>query len=134
MTRRRAEVRAGVEQPTRHARMPRIDDALIARVFRTARGERWSVPIAAFAEALERSVAHWSGDRTPSAADCERYLVSLHLEDLGARLRMRGSGTARRGTISCWSIGRASIAPPTRSIAAVARGSSPTRSTASFLG
>jgi RNA polymerase sigma factor (sigma-70 family) len=40
------------------------------------------VSVAAFTEALERSVSHWSAGRTPSAAECERYLMALHLEDL----------------------------------------------------
>jgi RNA polymerase sigma-70 factor (ECF subfamily) len=61
--------------------MSRIDDGQIARLYRKAQAGRWGVPVASFAEALERSVAQWSAGRAPGA-DVEPYLATLHLEDL----------------------------------------------------
>jgi RNA polymerase sigma-70 factor (ECF subfamily) len=61
--------------------MSRIDDGQTARLYRKARAERWGVPVAAFAEALERSVAQWSAGRAPGG-DVEPYLSKLHVEDL----------------------------------------------------
>ena len=61
--------------------MSRIDGRQVTRLFGQARAERWDVPVAAFAEALERSVAQWSAGRT-QAADVDSYLSTLHLEDL----------------------------------------------------
>ena len=59
----------------------RPDAALIERLYRRAKADRWSVGREAFAAALERSVAR--GVAEPSAADeVERYLDGLHLEDL----------------------------------------------------
>ena len=52
------------------------------RWYRTAGADRWSVPRAAFDEALERSLAKAFAGRTPAAAERDRYLQSLHLEDL----------------------------------------------------
>src|SRR5918993_5063617 len=58
---------------------PRLDARTVERLHRQARAERWDVPRAAFAEALETSLARApaGGHRSP-----ERYLASLHLEDL----------------------------------------------------
>lgn len=47
-----------------------IDAALVERLYRRARAERWRVPIERFAEALERSAEHGA------------KLDTLHLEDL----------------------------------------------------
>jgi RNA polymerase sigma factor (sigma-70 family) len=57
--------------------MPRIDERLVARLYRQAKGERWRVPVDRFAAALDASAAHASG-----CFDDARYLSSLHLEDL----------------------------------------------------
>lgn len=59
--------------------MSRVDARTIERLHKQARAERWNVPLAAFAAALERSLAHAPADaqRTP-----DRYLGSLRLEDL----------------------------------------------------
>jgi RNA polymerase sigma-70 factor (ECF subfamily) len=59
--------------------MPRVDGDLAARLHRTARAERWAVPVEAFAAALERSAAH--GAATDDAG-LVRYLEGLHLDDL----------------------------------------------------
>jgi RNA polymerase sigma-70 factor, ECF subfamily len=60
--------------------MPRISDALVRRLFRKAGAERWDVSPEAFAEALDRSVARACDGKT--SAEIERYLGSLHLDDL----------------------------------------------------
>ena len=44
-----------------------MDEARAARLFRDANGARWDLPPAAFAEALDRSVAKAFAGRTPSA-------------------------------------------------------------------
>ena len=59
-----------------------MDAARAARLLREAGGERWGLPVAAFAEALERSAAKAFAGRAPTPADQDRYLASLHLADL----------------------------------------------------
>jgi RNA polymerase sigma-70 factor (ECF subfamily) len=59
-----------------------MDEARAARLFRDANAERWDLPPAALAEALERSVAKAFAGRTPSAGETDRYLATLHLADL----------------------------------------------------
>jgi RNA polymerase sigma factor (sigma-70 family) len=59
-----------------------MNDELAKRLFREARAERWEVPLPYFTEALDRSAAKAFAGRTPSAAERERYLSSLHLIDL----------------------------------------------------
>jgi RNA polymerase sigma-70 factor len=53
-----------------------VPDDLAKRLYRDARADRWSVPLARFAAALQKSA-----DRV-AAPDLGRYLKSLHLEDL----------------------------------------------------
>jgi RNA polymerase sigma-70 factor, ECF subfamily len=67
-----------------HSSMPsrRVDDALVQRLYRQANAERWRVPVARFAEALEASADRVFGDRDPGTRELDRYLTSLHLEDL----------------------------------------------------
>jgi RNA polymerase sigma-70 factor, ECF subfamily len=60
--------------------MARIDSALVERLFRKARAERWELTPAAFADALERSAAQASAGK--ASFDPDRYAGSLHLEDL----------------------------------------------------
>lgn len=59
-----------------------MDEARAARLFRDADGGKWDLPLSAFAEALERSVAKAFTGRTPPAAETDRYLATLHLADL----------------------------------------------------
>jgi RNA polymerase sigma-70 factor (ECF subfamily) len=59
-----------------------IDEALVERLHRQAHGERWRVPPERFARALEASAGRAFAGRTPDARELERYLSSLHLEDL----------------------------------------------------
>ena len=59
----------------------RIPDALVARLYETARADRWALPVAPFAAALERSAGKtFAAEPDPRAL--ERHLTSLHLEDL----------------------------------------------------
>jgi len=55
--------------------------AVIDRLFRQARADRWRCTRAQFEAALGASVDRTFGDRA-SARDLERYVASLHLEDL----------------------------------------------------
>jgi RNA polymerase sigma-70 factor, ECF subfamily len=59
-----------------------MDGVVSERLFREAGAARWDVPLAFFAEALDRSVAKAFAGRTPSVAELDRYLESLHLADL----------------------------------------------------
>lgn len=59
-----------------------VEPALAARLHDRARASRWDVPVAAFAEALGASARHAFAGQSPAAADVERYLASLHLDDL----------------------------------------------------
>src|SRR5262245_57619934 len=63
-------------------RAGRLDRALIERLYRQAKAERWHLPVSVFAGALEASAARAFGDRDPGSRELERYLASLHLEDL----------------------------------------------------
>lgn len=59
-----------------------IGDALVERLFRLARAERWGLPPTAWAESLAVSAGRALEGKTPSARELERYLEGLHLEDL----------------------------------------------------
>lgn len=59
----------------------RIDANLVDRLYRQAKAGRWRVPADRFARALEASAERALGDGG-AARDVERYLTSLHLEDL----------------------------------------------------
>jgi RNA polymerase sigma-70 factor (ECF subfamily) len=60
---------------------PRIDSALVERLYREARGDRWRLPRAAFTYALEASCTKAFADRHPTPREISKYLTSLHLED-----------------------------------------------------
>ena len=60
----------------------RIDANLVDRLYRQARAGHWHVPPDRFARAMEESAARAFGERNPDARELERYLTSLHLEDL----------------------------------------------------
>jgi RNA polymerase sigma-70 factor (ECF subfamily) len=60
----------------------RIDDVLAARLFRQAKAERWNVPLHLFAQALDASAERIFAGKLASPGEIERYLQSLHLEDL----------------------------------------------------
>ena len=59
-----------------------LDEALVGRLYRAAKAERWDVARDDFADALSRSVARAFGERVPTAVELERYATALHLEDL----------------------------------------------------
>ena len=58
---------------------PRVDARTVERLHRQAGAERWDVPLPAFAASLEASLEHASAE---AQRQHERYLASLHLEDL----------------------------------------------------
>jgi len=62
----------------------RIDANLVERLYRQAKAERWRVPADRFTRALEASAERALAGRSgaPDAREIERYLTSLHLEDL----------------------------------------------------
>ncbi|MBI4521077.1 MAG: sigma-70 family RNA polymerase sigma factor, partial [Gemmatimonadetes bacterium] len=60
----------------------RIDGALLTRLYRLAKAERWQLPVEHFAAALQASAGHVLGGRSAGARELERALASLHLEDL----------------------------------------------------
>jgi RNA polymerase sigma-70 factor (ECF subfamily) len=60
----------------------RVPPALVARLFDQSKAARWCVSVEQFGETLEASVAHATAARAASAKDIERYLASIHLDDL----------------------------------------------------
>jgi RNA polymerase sigma-70 factor, ECF subfamily len=59
-----------------------LDEKLVARFYAAAKAERWNLPASRFRHALEASVARAFAGGDPSAREADRYLSSLHLEDL----------------------------------------------------
>jgi RNA polymerase sigma-70 factor, ECF subfamily len=59
-----------------------IDPKLVDRLYRRANGERWRVSADRFTRALEASAERMFAGRHVDARELERYLSSLHLEDL----------------------------------------------------
>jgi RNA polymerase sigma-70 factor, ECF subfamily len=59
-----------------------VSQALVTRLHRTANASRWAVSETRFAAALETSAAKAFGSAHPTAREVEKYLASLHLEDL----------------------------------------------------
>jgi len=59
-----------------------IEHRLVDRLHRKAKCERWSVPLDVFRDALERAVSHSHSGAAPAFRELERYLESLHLEDV----------------------------------------------------
>jgi RNA polymerase sigma-70 factor, ECF subfamily len=59
-----------------------IDRALVERLYRQARGDRWSLPLDVFASTLEASARKAFASPNPDAGQLDRYCESLHLEDL----------------------------------------------------
>jgi RNA polymerase sigma-70 factor, ECF subfamily len=59
-----------------------IDAALVERLHLQAKGEQWRAPRDRFARALQSSAERAFAEGPPSARQLERYLSSLHLEDL----------------------------------------------------
>jgi RNA polymerase sigma-70 factor, ECF subfamily len=61
---------------------PRLDSRVVQRLHRKANAERWDVPLERFAAALESSVARAFSGAAADRRQVDRYLASLHLEDL----------------------------------------------------
>ncbi len=61
---------------------PAVGPSLVARLYERARASRWGLPIELFQAALDASVAQAFPDRTPSLVDVERYIASLHIDDV----------------------------------------------------
>jgi RNA polymerase sigma-70 factor, ECF subfamily len=59
-----------------------IEARLVDRLYRQAKGERWRTPKDCFGHALESSAERTFAGRPPSSGTLERYLASLHLEDV----------------------------------------------------
>lgn len=59
----------------------RPSDTAVSRLYQQSRADRWAVPVAVFAAALDRS-ARKACTSPPEPRDLERLLASLHLEDL----------------------------------------------------
>jgi RNA polymerase sigma-70 factor len=59
-----------------------IDDGLARRLYQKANADRWRVAPADFASALAASAAKALGESARDPREIERYLTSLHLEDL----------------------------------------------------
>jgi RNA polymerase sigma-70 factor, ECF subfamily len=68
---------------THNGDMPswRLPDQAVTYLYQTAHADRWGVPSASFAAALERC-AHKAFTTPPDTRELERYLASLHLADL----------------------------------------------------
>jgi RNA polymerase sigma-70 factor (ECF subfamily) len=64
------------------ARGALVPPALAARVYDRARAARWALSPDTFAETLDRSARHAFAGATPAPSAVERYVESLHLEDL----------------------------------------------------
>jgi RNA polymerase sigma-70 factor (ECF subfamily) len=63
-------------------REAQLDEALVRRLHRRANADRWALSLDRFASALESSVARAFTSEPPREDQVERYLASLHLEDL----------------------------------------------------
>jgi RNA polymerase sigma factor (sigma-70 family) len=59
-----------------------LDAAMVQRLHRRAKAERWNLPVESFAGFLALSAARAFSEATPEAHRLERYFESLHLEDL----------------------------------------------------
>jgi RNA polymerase sigma-70 factor (ECF subfamily) len=60
----------------------RLETAAVERLHRQARADRWLLPVEAFAATLERSARKAFATAPPDPRELDRYLSSLHLEDL----------------------------------------------------
>jgi RNA polymerase sigma-70 factor, ECF subfamily len=59
-----------------------LDEALVRRLYGEARAERWALPFEAFSALVALSVRRAFPDDAPEPRDLQRYLKSLHSEDL----------------------------------------------------
>jgi RNA polymerase sigma factor (sigma-70 family) len=61
---------------------PRPGGALVDRLFERSRSAAWELSREQFRASLEASLARAFADRTPSDVEVDRYLHSLHIDDL----------------------------------------------------
>ncbi len=113
-------------------RFSRIDSALAERLYRDANAEPMAPAQAAFTAALETSCAKAFAGAEPGPRERERYLASLHLEDLALACAC-ALGDTQPGITSCSRCARRSTVRQTRSIDREARASWPTRSMRTFM-
>ncbi len=59
-----------------------IEERLVERLYRQAKGERWRTSLDHFSLALDASAERAFAGRSPSSRELEHYLRTLHLEDL----------------------------------------------------
>jgi RNA polymerase sigma-70 factor (ECF subfamily) len=59
-----------------------IDQTLVERLYRRARGERWALPMEVFASTLEASARKACASSPADPRQLDKYCESLHLEDL----------------------------------------------------
>lgn len=60
----------------------RMDDDLVERLYRRAKADRWALPVSVFADVLAASADRALGGDAADPRKLERYLSTLHLEDL----------------------------------------------------
>jgi RNA polymerase sigma-70 factor, ECF subfamily len=77
-----AEARSAKAAPPAVAVHAALDRLLVERLHRKAGADRWTLPIEAFAAALEMSARKAFASGAAEPRQVERYLESLHLEDL----------------------------------------------------
>jgi len=76
------QMRAPHSVVARPDRSYRLDGRVVERLYRQARADRWSLPMARFGEALVASADRAFATGNPTSREIDRYLSSLHLEDL----------------------------------------------------
>jgi len=59
-----------------------VKKSLVERLYRQARADRWQLPVDRFEAALKASADRAFAGKVPDAPEVERYLRSLHLDDL----------------------------------------------------
>ena len=59
-----------------------MNRALVERLYRQAKAERWGLAVSVFSDALKTSADRAFAGKAPDARGVERYLTSLHLDDL----------------------------------------------------
>jgi RNA polymerase sigma-70 factor, ECF subfamily len=63
-------------------RLTLVDAVVVRRLYERAKAERWNLPIDVLAEALQTSAERAFGPQGAPPGELQRYLESLHLEDL----------------------------------------------------
>jgi RNA polymerase sigma-70 factor len=61
---------------------PRVAPALVTRLHQQSSAARWPLSLDAFHAALSASVGHAFSGRTPTSSEIDRYVSSLHIDDL----------------------------------------------------